>query len=153
MASASGIGIAEFGADAESLERRLTELLGEPDERIAKPCPNRPGIRWLRWRNLNLVFDRNEFRAYLLTAYAGPNPRKPIDMATPQRLRLGDSIGRLRNLYGPVSFYRPPHFRPDTRAREFRLATTERTFWGGAVDALGTAGRVVVIRAGEPCGS
>ena len=153
VADASGIGIADFGAEAEPLERRLTELLGAPDERIARPCEERADVRWRRWGNLTLVFDRNEFLAYLLTAYPGPKADRRVAMPTPEGLRLGDSIERLRELYGPVSFSRPPDFPPNAKGREFRLPTKEGMFWGGGVDELGAGGRVVAIAAGQQCGS
>ncbi len=112
-----GIGQYDFGSDGDEALGVFAATFGDPTQDsgffvgngVWGECPGDP-IRVVQWGPLNIVVKgeagNSEFISYRMDIAYGGRDAAPVDMMTLSGLRVGDTVGDLKEIYAdwPISF-------------------------------------------------
>ena len=148
-----GLDVVDFGQPADQVIALLSKRFGRPDEDAAQPCQNQATgqSRWIRWADLSAIFSTTTFVGYIEGVHFPPG-RPALDFSTAKGLSPGDTVDRLRRLYGPVPI-RPEAPRPGQVPTKLFTISADRTSGklSGVLEDHGNETVVAAIFAGRLC--
>jgi hypothetical protein len=148
-----GLDLVDFGQPRDDVIAALSKRLGKPDEDLTQPCQNQANARsrWVRWADLSVIFSADAFVGYIEGVHFPPGS-PPLDFSTAKGLSPGDTVDRLRQLYGPVPI-RQETPQPGRIATKVFTVSDDKASdkLSGVLEGQGDKAVVTAIFAGELC--